>query len=258
MPIDDRLLLPDDPPAWVVANTGGPGSAVVVCDHASNRIPSRLNRLGLSDAALTSHIAWDPGAAEVAGRLAEHLHAPLIASGYSRLVIDCNRPLTSKDSIALTSAHLVIPGNQAVGTVDRALRTAALFYPYHRAIAGVLDRRAAAGRPSLLLSIHSFTPVLNGNRRPWQVGFAYGRDSRLALLLLDAFARDGGVVIGHNEPYTVDDTTDYTLPIHGERRGLPHVLIEIRQDMLTTAAACAGWAERLAAAYRRCEPSLLS
>ena len=130
--------------------------------------------------------------------------------------------------------------------------------PYHRAIAGVLDRRAAAGRPSLLLSIHSFTPVLNGNRRPWQVGFAYGRDSRLALLLLDAFARDGGVVIGHNEPYTVDDTTDYTLPIHGERRGLPHVLIEIRQDMLTTAAACAGWAERLAAAYRRCEPSLLS
>lgn len=258
MPIDVRLLLPDDPPAWEGANTDGPGSAVVVCDHASNRIPSRLNRLGLSDAALTSHIAWDPGAAEVARRLAEHLHAPLIASGYSRLVIDCNRPLTSKDSIASTSAHLVVPGNQAVGTVDRALRTAALFHPYHRAIAGVLDRRAAAGRPSLLLSVHSFTPILNGDCRPWQVGFAYGRDSRLALLLIEAFARPGGVVVGHNEPYTVEDTTDYTLPIHGEQRGLPHVLIEIRQDMLTTTAACAGWAEQLAAAYRRSEPLLLN
>ncbi len=258
MPIDDLLLLPDDPSAWEIANAHGAGSAVVVCDHASNRIPSRLNRLGLSAATLASHIAWDPGAVEVARRLIELLDAPLIASGYSRLVIDCNRPLTSEESIASTSARVAVPGNQAIGAADRALRTAALFHPYHRAIAGVLDRRTADGRPSLLLSLHSFAPVLNGKRRPWQVGFAYGRDSRLALLLLDAFARHGGLVVGHNEPYTVEDTTDYTLPIHGERRGLPHVLIEIRQDMLTTAAACAGWAELLAAAYRQSEPLLLN
>lgn len=181
-----------------------------------------------------------------------------MATGYSRLVIDCNRPLTSDESIAGSSANTVVPGNGSIGAADRALRVDALFRPYHRAIAQVLDQRAAAGRPSLLLSIHSFTPVLNGSPRPWQVAFSYGRDGRLAQLFLDAFAAEFDLDVGHNQPYSVDDTSDYTLPVHGERRGLPHVLIEIRQDHLTTAWECAGWAERLAAAYRRSEPALLS
>jgi predicted N-formylglutamate amidohydrolase len=252
------LLAPDEPPALTVTNPRGAGSAVVVCDHASNRVPRHLDGLGLGAAALASHIAWDPGAADVAQCLARHLDAPLVAAGYSRLVIDCNRPLASDESIAPTSAGVAVPGNRAIGADDRARRIAALFHPYHRAIADVLDRRAAAGRPSLLLSVHSFTPALNGHHRPWQVAFAYGRDPRLAKRFIDAFADGGGFVVGHNQPYSVDDTTDHTIPVHGEQRGLPHVLIEIRQDLLTTPADCAGWAARLAAAYRRSESPLVA
>lgn len=255
--MDAALLSTDEPPAWDVCNTEGGGSAVVVCDHASNGVPRRLDRLGLAPAQLADHIAWDPGALQVARRLAECLDGPLVASGYSRLVIDCNRPLTSPESIASVSDGVAVPGNRSIGATDRAARIAALFDPYHGAIAAVLDRRAASGRPSYLLSVHSFTPTLNGSRRPWQVAFSYGRDARLALRLLDAFATAGEFVVGHNQPYGVDDITDYTLPVHGERRGLPHVLIEIRQDLLTTPDDCAAWALRLAAAYTRSAPSVV-
>ena len=165
----DPLLATDEPPALEVVNACGAGSAVVVCDHASNRVPRRLAGLGLVPAQLVTHIAWDPGAEEVARRVAEQLDAPLVVSGYSRLVIDCNRPLESEESIAVTSAGMAVPGNCAISSADRALRAAALFRPYHRAIAEVLNQRSAARRRSLLLSIHSFTPVLNGDRRPWQV-----------------------------------------------------------------------------------------
>lgn len=252
----ETLLDADEPPAWATHNTCGTGNAVVVCDHASNRIPRCLDGLGLSAVELEGHIAWDPGALDVARRLAEALDAPLVASAYSRLVIDCNRPLASDESVPSSSDGVIVPGNRSINTADRALRTAALFHPYHRAIAGVLDRHAAAGRPSLLLSVHSFTPVLNGRRRPWQIGFAYGRDARLALLLLDAFARQDDTVVGHNQPYRVEDAFDYTIPTHGEQRRLPHVLIEIRQDLLTTPERCAAWAARLAEAYRWSEPLL--
>jgi predicted N-formylglutamate amidohydrolase len=179
-------------------------------------------------------------------------------SGYSRLLIDCNRPLASDESMAPVSAGTIVPGNRSISADDRSMRAAAFFHPYHRAIAEVLDQRSTDGRPSVLLSVHSFTPDLNGSHRPWQVAFSYGRDARLALLLIEAFAAEGGFVVGHNQPYCVADSTDYTIPVHGEQRGLPHVLIEIRQDLLTTTEQCAGWAERLAAAYLRSEPSLLS
>lgn len=252
------LLAKDEPPAWQMVNATAAGHAVVVCDHASNRIPRRLEGLGLSAAQLASHIAWDPSAAEVARRLAQRLDAPLVTSGYSRLVIDCNRPPSSEESVASVSAGVVVPGNRSIGAADRARRIAEVFRPYHAAIAGLIDQRVAAGRPSLLLSIHSFTPELDGHRRPWQVGFAYGRDPLLARFLIHNFASQGEFIVGHNQPYSVGDSTDYTIPVHGEQRQLPHVLIEIRQDLLTTAAECAAWADRLAAAYRCSEPALLS
>lgn len=251
------LLGTHEPPSFEVINARGAGRAVVVCDHASNRVPRCLAGLGLSPAQLASHIAWDPGALEVARRLAQHLDAPLVTSGYSRLVIDCNRPLTSEQSIAPSSANIVVPGNGAISAADRAHRAEALFNPYHRAITEVLDQRSAAQGSILLLSVHSFTPELNGSHRPWQVSFSYGRDPRLALLLIDAFAAEGEFVVGHNQPYDVDDATDYTIPVHGEQRGLPHVLIEVRQDQLTTTEDCLAWAARLAAAYWRSAPSLL-
>lgn len=250
------LLAAGEPPACEVVNDDGAGSAVIVCDHAANRIPARLGTLGLTPDDLASHIAWDPGAAEVAIRLAALLDAPLVRSGYSRLVVDCNRPLKSAESITPASAGVSVFGNQGLSAQERTSRAEAVFWPYHQAIARLLDRRAARAQPTRLLSVHSFTPELNGSRRPWHVGFSHGRDPRLTLLLLDAFGTKGGTVVGHNQPYSVDDATDYTLPVHGEQRGLLHVLIEIRQDGLITAADADRWAERLARCYARIEPPL--
>jgi predicted N-formylglutamate amidohydrolase len=251
----EPLLASGEPPAYEVVNAGGAGSAFLVCDHASNLVPRSLRNLGLEPARLAEHIAWDPGAAEVSRRLSGRLDAPLLLTAYSRLVIDCNRPLDSRESITEQSAGVTVPGNLGLTAGDRALRIDGLFRPYHEAIARLLDRRA--GRPSLLLSIHSFTPELDGQRRPWDVAISYGRDRRLAALMLDVLKADANLVVGDNEPYPVDDAIDYTIPAHGEGRGLPNVLIEIRQDGVATPAGAAAWAMRLAKIYARVEPAAL-
>lgn len=250
------LLGSDEPPAFEIVNGKGKGTAVLVCDHASNRIPRRLGTLGLTSGQLLDHIAWDPGAAQVARKLSAELDAPLILSGYSRLVIDCNRPLESPESIPRQSAGVPVPGNLALTAEDRARRVAALFQPYHQSIGRVLDRRSR--RANLLLSLHSFTPILDGRERPWPIAVSYGRDRRLADLFIPALARDGIFPIGDNEPYAVEDAFDFTLPTHGGLRAIPHIMIEIRQDGLRTAAAAATWARRLAETYRRLETAALT
>ena len=252
---NDPFLAADEPAAVEIANADGGGRAVLVCDHASNRLPRKLGTLGLGAADLADHVAWDPGAAEVARRLSDLLDAPLVLSAYSRLAVDCNRPLDSPQSIPAQTDGVPVPGNRMLAPADRERRIEALFTPYHRAIGDVLDRRR--GRSSLLLSIHSFSPVLAGERRPWSIGFAHGRDRRLAALLVAAMNRDAGLVVGDNQPYAVEDAFDYTIPVHGENRGLPHVLVEIRQDRCATPTDAAGWAARLAAAFRRIEPAAL-
>ncbi len=249
------LLDRDEAGALEIVNAEAGGSAILVCDHASNRMPRRLGTLGLGPAALQSHIAWDPGAAVVARRLSQLLHAPLVLSGYSRLVIDCNRPLDSPESIPERTGGVMVPGNRPLTPEDRARRIDTLFTPYHQAIGKVIDSRM--GRPVLLLSIHSFTPVFGGQRRPWSVGFSYGRDARLAALMIDAMNRDGNVLVGDNQPYSVDDSTDYTIPVHGEARGLPNVLIELRQDVISTGADATAWARRLAEVLRQIETTAL-
>ena len=249
------LLEPTEPPAFNVVNIRGRSSAVLVCDHASHRVPHRLGSLGLEPARLMEHIGWDPGAAEVARRLSAQLDAPLILSGYSRLVIDCNRPLRSAESIPEQSAGVAVPGNCGLSLQDRALRIKTLFEPYHRAIDTLLDERA--GRPTLLLSIHSFTPVLDNKPRPWNIGVSNGPDRRLAALMLRALAHDTSISIGDNQPYPIEADTDYTLTAHGEGRGLQNVMIEIRQDGITTATDAGVWATRLAEAYRRIETGAL-
>jgi predicted N-formylglutamate amidohydrolase len=247
-----ELLDPDEPPPFETVNADGSASAVLVCDHASNRVPRRLGTLGLDAALLTDHIAWDPGAAAVARNLSEMLDAPLVLSGYSRLVVDCNRPLRSAESIPEQSAGVPVPGNRGLTLGQREMRIDALFRPYHRAIGRLLDARSR--RPSLLLSIHSFAPILGRRPRPWHVGVSHGRDRRLATLLLGALTRSGEFTVGHNEPYAVEDEFDHTIPEHGEARGLPCVLIEIRQDGIRSAEEAAAWAARLAQAYRTIEP----
>jgi predicted N-formylglutamate amidohydrolase len=249
------LLAPDEPPAVSVVNPDGRGSAVLACDHATNRVPRRLGTLGLDAEQLTSHIAWDPGAADVARRLSAHLDSPLLLSGYSRLVVDCNRPLESSQSITRQSAGIPVPGNRDLTPHDRAARIDGCFHPYHDAISQLLDRRAH--QPTVLLSIHSFTPVFDGRPRPWQIGISSWRDRRLADLIRATIGRSVDLFVGNNEPYPIDEAFDYTVPVHGEGRGLPSVMIEIRQDEVRDAAAAARWAARVADAYRRIEAEAL-
>lgn len=245
------LLEADEPAPCEVVNHHGSGIALLLCDHAANRVPRQLGSLGLAATQLADHIAWDPGAAEVARRLSVHLDAPLVLSGYSRLVIDCNRPLGHPQSIPEQSAGVPIPGNLGLSVAQRANRAEALFRPYHDAIAGLLAERRR--RPTLLLSIHSFTPVLNSQKRPWQVGISHWQDPRLAELLIQALARDPDLTVGDNEPYPIETSTDFTLIHHLENHNLTGVMIEIRQDEIRNLADATHWATRLAEVYRLIE-----
>ena len=242
----ESLLEADEPPAFQVINAAGASSLVLLCDHADNRIPHRLHRLGLQSQQLEGHIAWDSGAAQVAKELSRLLDAPLVHSNYSRLVIDCNRPPDSPQSIPEESDGVVITGNLGLDPRDRAMRRKVLFDPYHQAIANLLDARPASS--TALLSIHSFSPWLDGERRPWSIGVCYGEDRRLAEHWLDALS-DCEEELGDNKPYSIEDGIDYTLPRHGSGRKLPHVMLEIRQDRIRDNASSISWALRLARAY---------
>jgi predicted N-formylglutamate amidohydrolase len=236
----------NDAPPFTVEHPDGSSPYVLTCDHASRRLPSRLDRLGLSEEALETHIAWDIGAAGVAHRLADALDAFLIMTNYSRLAIDCNRPPGSADSIVARSERTGIPGNRDVSDEETEARTTALFHPYHDRIRAELDARRERKRPALLLALHSFTPAYHGVERPWHAGLLYGRDSRLGRVLLELLRADPGLNIGDNEPYAVSDRTDYAIPVHGERRGVPSAGLEIRQDLIADADGQAAWAARLA------------
>jgi predicted N-formylglutamate amidohydrolase len=241
-----RLLADDEPPPFSVEHEKGASPFVLICDHASRRIPRSLGTLGVAESELTRHIAWDIGARGVASRLADLLDAVLIAQTYSRLVIDCNRPLNSPTSIATRSERTDIPGNRDLSLADTAARAQEIFIPYHERITAELDRRQALARPTLLISMHSFTPVFNDIARPWHIGMLYNRDTRFAHALLALIRADRRWVVGDNEPYSISDGSDYAIPVHGEGRGLAHVEIEIRQDLIADEAGQDEWARLLA------------
>jgi predicted N-formylglutamate amidohydrolase len=241
-----RILAADEPAPFGVERENGASPFVLICDHASRLIPRTLGTLGLPDSELMRHIAWDIGAHGLASRLSERLDAILIAQTYSRLVIDCNRPPGAPTSIAIRSEHTDIPGNRDLSRADALAREREIFEPYHRRIAAELDLRRAQARPAVLVSVHSFTPSFAGVSRPWHVGLLYHRDTRLAHALLPLMRADGQWVVGDNEPYSVSDGTDYAIPVHGERRGLPHVAIEVRQDLIAEASGQSEWAGHIA------------
>ena len=230
-----------EPDAFELINPEGRSELVLLCDHASNRVPARLNNLGLSDEQLTSHIGWDPGAALLAKALAARLDASLLLSNYSRLVIDCNRSPAAADSIPTSSDGTVIPGNAALSEEEAQLRRRSLFDPYHGALCQLLDARDT--RPTRLVSIHSFTPSLAGIERPWSVGVCYRLDAAWAAQWLAALRSRLTDSVGDNQPYEIEQHIDYTLPVHGEARQLPGIMLEIRQDKLQDQDAVQRWSE---------------
>ena len=242
----ETLLDRGDPDPVSFDNEAGSADFFLTCDHAGRAIPRRLDRLGLPEHETWRHIAWDIGIGAVGERLSQLLNAAVILQTYSRLVIDCNRDPKVASSVPEISETTEIPGNLGLSETARAARINGVFQPYHDTIAAALDRRAAAGRASVLVALHSFTPVFKGVARPWHAAVLYNRDARLARPLFELLSAEDGLVVGENEPYRVTDLTDYTVPVHGECRGLPHVEIEIRQDQIADAGGQAGWAERLA------------
>ena len=250
------LLGNEEVPPVYEDNAAGRSPFLLTCDHYGRLIPRVLGDLGLPESELTRHIAWDIGIAGVAEALSKHLDAHLVAQRYSRLVIDCNRPPTASSSIPIVSEATTISGNEGLAREAAETRRQQIFEPYHRRIDEVIDARIARGMPTVLVSLHSFTPVYAGIARPWHIGTLYHRDTMLPPRLLKLLRAEADLVVGDNEPYAVSDDTDYTIPVHGEARGLMNSGIEIRQDLIGDQAGEQQWAERLARIFGVIEEGL--
>ncbi len=227
-----------------------PGEAhapfVFTCEHASAAVPEQYAGLGLGPVELADHVAWDLGAAALARRLAEAFGAPLVESGCSRLVVDCNRDLRDHDLIVAETHGIVVPGNHDLAAAERAHRIDRWHRPYHDAIDDVLR---GYREPTILVSIHTFTPELRGERRALEVGVLYDDHVPLAGTLADALAATG-LVVRHNEPYSGLDGLIYSARVHGTRFGLRYVELEVNNGLLRDDAGVAAVASRLAAGLR--------
>lgn len=234
------LLCDTDPPPFTSVNRDGRTPLLLVCDHASRAVPSGLDNLGLADEVFTHHIGYDIGAAAVAQTLSETLDAALVVAGYSRLVIDLNRPPGHPQSILPVSDGTIIPGNQNLDEASRRRRVRDLFEPYHDAVNRALARVWERGTPPVLFSVHSFTPRFGNTPRPWDVGVLWNRDPRIAVPLMEMLEARG-LNVGDNEPYSGKDLA-YTIDMHAAAAGLASCVIEINQDQLIDDAGIARWA----------------
>ncbi len=239
------LLRANDPAPVTLRHGQAASPVLLLCEHAGRAVPEALNGLGLPDGAIDRHIGWDIGAEDLACRLADRLRCPLILQRYSRLVMDCNRPPGSEESIPEVSDSTRVPGNIGLSAADHAARRQAIFDPMNDAITAAFEahpRRA-------VFSIHSFTPHFQGRARPWDAGFLVRRDMDTARRLINRMSADAPeLTLALNEPYQIDDASDWFIPRHAEARGVRHSLIEVRNDHLADAAGVARWADLLAAA----------
>jgi len=230
----------------------GPADSPVLflCDHASNAVPAAYGDLGLDAAQLQRHIAYDIGAAELTRMLAAEFKAPAVLGRWTRLLIDLNRGPDDPTIVMRLSDGALIPGNARADEAEFQRRIALFHAPYHAALTTAIDAALAAGVSPTLVSMHSFTPAWRGMPRPWHVGVLWDRDARLARPLLAAFEAEGDLVVGDNEPYhgALEGDTMWT---HGTMRGLPHALIEVRQDLIGDAACVQRMAGIVARALRR-------
>jgi predicted N-formylglutamate amidohydrolase len=238
------LLAPDEPAAVRVLREAGTSDFMFTADHAGKLIPRSLGNLGVPAPDLERHIAWDIGIAGVTEHLSAALDATAALQTYSRLVIDCNRDPSWPSAMPAVSEFTEIPGNRDLTDVARTRRTEEIFRPYHDRIASLIDARAAAGRRTILVAMHSFTPVFKGEPRKIEVGVLYFRRTRLAEIMLDLLRQEPDLTVGENAPYALTEASDYSIPFHAERRGMEHIEIEIRQDLIATPEGQAAWASR--------------
>lgn len=240
------ILASDEPPPFEVLNGAAGGRLLLVCDHASNLVPRSRADLGLPHVELRRHIGWDIGAAAVTRHLVALTGAPAVLTCYSRLVIDCNRSPDHPGLILPVSDRTRVPGNTDLSDEEREARLAELFCPYHAEIDRQIDRlQSLSGAAPVIVSIHSFTPVMDGIERPWQVGILWNQDGRLPLPLIARLRREPDLTVGDNEPYSAREGFGHTLEWHGDGRHLANALVEIRQDLIDTDHDAVAWAERL-------------
>jgi len=221
---------------------------LLVCDHASNRIPPALNQLGMSEDLLATHIGWDIGAAQVSKSLGEALQVPVIHASNSRLVVDCNRSLDDLSAFPEVSDGVRVPGNQALPDEQRSQRAENFYWPYHHAIRDQLRKLEGLAAAPALIAIHSFTPEMDGQARPWHLGALWDKDSRIAKPFMDNLRSGNEVVVGDNEPYSGRHPADFTLDHHAEAEGLPHLGVELRQELISSPEGVSCWTEVLLAA----------
>ncbi|WLH14586.1 N-formylglutamate amidohydrolase [Pseudomonas hefeiensis] len=232
-------------PAYRLIREDAEHPVILVCEHADRFIPAALNDLGLDETAAQEHIAWDLGALALAEQLSETLGATLLAANYSRLLIDLNRPLHVPDSIPSQSEIYQIPGNQSLDEATREYRQQCLFHPFHDRLRALIDQRLADNRTVRVVGIHSFTPVFYGQPRALEAGVLFGEAKDYAQRIVDGLSRHSLRVAG-NQPYKINPSTDMTVPVHGDARGLDSVLIEVRNDLLRSPTAVQAWSAYLA------------
>ena len=247
------LIAADEPDPVSIINADGNGKVLLVGDHVSNRIPRSLEQLGLDESVLAQHVASDIGTRKLITHLSQHLDAPAVLAGYSRLVVDLNRSLEDPTVMPEVSDGIPIPGNQGLSREERAMRVHCFYRPYRVTIDGMLARFRERGIVPAFISIHSFTPQLAADtqHRPWQIGLMWDKDPRIPVPMLARLREHPqDIVVGDNEPYSGKHAADYTIDHHAEAAGLPHVSIETRQDLVDTEAGAEQWATILDNALR--------
>lgn len=235
-----------DGDAVAVENIDGTGQVMLVCEHASRALPLHAGDLGLSEEALCSHIAWDPGALGLSRLLSLRLDAVLVFQRFSRLIYDCNRPPESPAAMPESSEIYEIPGNRNLSVAERYARTAALYVPFHDRIAAILADRQAKSRPSVVVTVHSFTPVYMGEKRAVEIGILHDDDSRLADGILAEAAKGSDFRVERNAPYGPADGVTHSLRLHALPNGLMNVMIEVRNDLIADDVGQGVMAEYLA------------
>jgi len=245
------LLGKSEKPVVRVVNAQSKSQLLIVCDHASNKIPKKLGNLGVRKKDLEKHVAWDPGTEDIDLYMAKQLKAPAVVAEYSRLVVDLNRGKKSPDIMREVYDHIVVPANKGLTPAQKKQRIDEFFTPYHEMIETRLKQILARKKVPVLISIHSFTPKMDGFKRPWHVGVLWNKDDRIArhviqnMRALDKKHLGRRIVVGENEPYTLKDENlgENTISVHAEKRRIPYIIVEFRQDLVNTKAKAEKWAK---------------